>query len=331
MNVTIKDVAKRAGVSTATVSHVINKTRFVSDATRELVENAIQELAYRPNSIARSFKTGQNLAIGVIIPDISNPFFATVIEEIETIASHHKYTIMIANTHENKARERNALEFFSRHIVDGILLASTYDNYMELAPFLPSDIPLVFFDRVLNGCPYDSITMTSSTFISQELMKILCEKHRKIGFIGNLPHLSTTKEHLKVYREAHEHYGLFLDPNYIRYASAIDDPGYITAQELLKQGCTAFFVASNMATRGVLQCILDAGLLPEKDIPVIAPYNADFLALTIRFYHMPDKVLGQQAGQMIFTRIQNPDAPVQQVQLSNMLHSYDHNSSVKMN
>lgn len=320
MTATIKDVAKRAGVSTATVSHVINNTRFVSDATREIVENAIQELSYRPNSIARSFKTGQNHAIGVIIPDISNLFFATVIEEIEAVASRHKYTIMISNTHENKVRERNALEYFSRHIVDGILLASTFDDYSELAPFLPPDIPLVFFDRVLKSCPYDSITTISSPCILQLLQQLSKEGHEKIGFIGNLPHLSTTMEHLKLYREVLEPLGLYQNGRYVRYASAIDDSGYTSAQALLNGGCTALFVASNVATRGVLKCILDAGLLPEKNIPVLAPYNADFLALTIRFFPMPQKELGQQAGQMILSRIQHPDASIQQIQLSSNMH-----------
>lgn len=320
MKATIKDVAQRAGVSTATVSHVVNKTRFVSEATQKRVERAIQELSYRPNFRARNFKTGHSNAIGIIVPDIANLFFATVIEEIESIVSRFNYTLMIANTKENKNREKNVLQYFSNSLVDGILLASTFENYHELAPFLPHDIPLVLFDRKLEGAPYDTITLTSASIVRALLQQFVAEGHQKIGCIVSLPRLSTTQEHLFVYRDVLEKQGLYHQGKYVHCASHISDTGYFEAQELLKQGCTALLVLSNIMTRGVLQYLLDNNLTPEKDIPIAGYFNADFLAIHMRSIILPERNLGYQAGQLILSRIKHPDAPIQKIELSHISH-----------
>ena len=123
MKVTISDVARLAGVSTATVSHTINSTRYVSGETKEKVYRAIAELGYTPDASARSFRTGKKKTIGFIVPDISNKFFATMIESVENYLSAHGYHLIIANTKENPEREETNIRLLSAGLVDGLRAA----------------------------------------------------------------------------------------------------------------------------------------------------------------------------------------------------------------
>lgn len=129
MKVTISDVARLAGVSTATVSHTINSTRYVSGETKEKVYRAIAELGYTPDASARSFRTGKKKTIGFIVPDISNKFFATMIESVENYLSAHGYHLIIANTKENPEREETNIRLLSAGLVDGLLIASTMEDF----------------------------------------------------------------------------------------------------------------------------------------------------------------------------------------------------------
>ena len=119
MKVTMRNVAKHAGVSTATVSHVINETRFVSEETREKVLKSIEALGYSPNEVARIFKTGRKNLIGCIVPDIANSFFATIIEAAEAVLGQEGYRLIVANTKEDPKREREHLTSLTSGIVDG--------------------------------------------------------------------------------------------------------------------------------------------------------------------------------------------------------------------
>ena len=123
MKVTISDVAKLAGVSTATVSHTINNTRYVSNETKEKVYRAIEELGYTPDASARSFRTGKKKIIGFIVPDIANKFFATMIESVEKYLSANGYQLIIANTRENMDREETNIRLLTAGLVDGLLVA----------------------------------------------------------------------------------------------------------------------------------------------------------------------------------------------------------------
>ena len=134
MKVTISDVAKLAGVSTATVSHTINNTRYVSNETKEKVYRAIEELGYTPDASARSFRTGKKKIIGFIVPDIANKFFATMIESVEKYLSANGYQLIIANTRENMDREETNIRLLTAGLVDGLLVAST----MSEPPYVSS-------------------------------------------------------------------------------------------------------------------------------------------------------------------------------------------------
>ena len=155
MKVTISDVAKLAGVSTATVSHTINSTRYVSGETKEKVYKAIAELGYTPDASARSFRTGKKKTIGFIVPDISNKFFATMIESVENYLSSHGYHLIIANTKENPEREETNIRLLAAGLVDGLLIASTIEDFsrFESAAWRARGTSASASSAACPGCP----------------------------------------------------------------------------------------------------------------------------------------------------------------------------------
>ena len=204
----IQDVARHAGVSTATVSYIINNKKSVSAETRKRVERSIKELGYKPNAIAQSFKTGKKNLIAFIVPDIANNFFSTLIEEIEGVLASRHYKLMILNTKETKIREIESINAVSSGIVDGIILASTMDSYSEIKSILPQSIPTILIDRELKDCPADSITVNCHDAVCKGVEDLIGKGHRKIGYITGLMHISTTVERLDAYKETMQQHGL---------------------------------------------------------------------------------------------------------------------------
>ena len=320
MKSTIKDVAKYAGVSTATVSRMLNGTGKVTPETSIKIEEAVKALNFKLNTRAQNFKTGKTNAIAVIVPDISNPFFACVIDEIESVISKYDYTLMIANTKETKEREINILQYFAKGSADGIILASTFDDYSELKPYLPIDIPIVFFDRKLKDCPQDTITESDTEAIYQIVTKLVKEGHQKIGCIAGLERLSTTKERVNAYKSALLNASLPLNDGLISYAATMEADGYQAAFTLMEANCTALVVVSNSMTRGTLKCILDHGKQPGKDITIAGYHNPDFLNIDMIGICMPYKDLGRKASEIMLERLANPDLPVKKIELTSPLY-----------
>lgn len=319
MKPTIKDVAKYAGVSTATVSRMLNNSGKVTPETREKIAQAVEALDFKLNTRAQNFKTGKTNAIAVIVPDISNPFFACVINEIESVTSQYDYTLMIANTEETKEREISILQYFSKGSADGIILASTFNNYEELKPYLPSDIPVVFFDRKLDNCPHDTVTESDAETIYQIVTNFVKEGHRKIGCIAGLQMLSTTASRVNAYRNALADAGLTPDNSLIYYAGSMADNGYDAASHFIENDCTALVIVSNSMTRGTLKCIFDHGKLPGKDIAIAGYHNPDFLNIEMTGICMPYKDMGRKSAELMMARLQNPELPVQHIELTSPL------------
>ena len=202
MKVTISDVAKLAGVSTATVSHTINNTRYVSNETKEKVYRAIEELGYTPDASARSFRTGKKKIIGFIVPDIANKFFATMIESVEKYLSANGYQLIIANTRENMDREETNIRLLTAGLVDGLLVASTMDDFQRFDALIPAGFPVVLVDRIFETKKYSSVCVSNFQPIYRSVCRLAGKGDQRIGIIGGLPRLSSTQERISAYRQA---------------------------------------------------------------------------------------------------------------------------------
>ena len=313
--VSIRDVATHAGVSIATVSNVINNTRFVKEETRNLVLKSIDELHYSPNAAARSFKTGKRNMIAFIVPDISNPFFATLIEEVENVISKEGLSLLVINTKETKNREIESLKRLSSGIVDGFLIASTLENYSEMNEIVPEGLPVVLVDRLLAGAPYDTITVANYQAVSSSVEYLIKRGHKKIGFITGIPRISTTAERLEAYRDTMEKYDLLKD-SLICTGTSMTSLVTENLDALLKQGCTALVISNNLMAIEALTFLSRRKI--RSEIELVGYKDSEQSQYGLQHMNLicqPVVELGRAAGRQLLERLKNPNMPVQKVLL----------------
>ena len=344
MKVTISDVARLAGVSTATVSHTINSTRYVSGETKEKVYRAIAELGYTPDASARSFRTGKKKTIGFIVPDISNKFFATMIESVENYLSAHGYHLIIANTKENPEREETNIRLLSAGLVDGLLIASTMEDFSRFESLIPAGFPVVLVDRTFDTKRFPSVSVSNFQPIYRSVCRLAGKGDKRIGMIGGLPRLSSTKERIAAYQEAVADCalgmakkfvlsavpvkevaasmdsrsvadcGLPQDDLLIRYGNSMENSAQSCLDELLEQKCDALVVAQGLMASETVIYLHKKGLKLGEDIDLVTfvDYDSDINYLYSKQMDciiQPVEKLGETAGELILRRIETPDAP----------------------
>lgn len=306
----IKDVARRAGVSVATVSHVINGTRFVTDETQKKVVAAIEDLQYSPNILARKLKTGSRDTVGFIVPDIANGYFATLIEEVEAVLQARGFRLIVSNTRENVSRELDSVRMLSSGVVDGFVIASTVEDYQELAAVLPADFPVVLIDRAVANAPVDVVTTDNSGAIYEGVSALITRGHRKIGFMASVRHLSTTAERVLAYRAALADHGLDADEWLIRYLESISDPVQPSAEALMDEGCTAIVASNNVLTSRLLAAF-QAETWSDREIEILGyrdPAHGVYPRSDVRWLEEPIGEMGRLAGKAIIRRMADPTA-----------------------
>ena len=328
MKVTISDVAKLAGVSTATVSHTINNTRYVSNETKEKVYRAIAELGYTPDASARSFRTGKKKIIGFIVPDIANKFFATMIESVEKYLSAHGYQLIIANTRENMEREETNIRLLTAGLVDGLLVASTMDDFQRFDGLIPPGFPVVLVDRVFEEKKYSSICVSNFQPIYRSVCRLAGKGDQRIGIIGGLPRLSTTKERISAYQQAVADCGLPDDPELIRYGDSMENSAQACLEELLEQKCDAIIVCQGLMASETMIYLHKKGYDLSRDIDLVSFMDYDSNLYQLYSNQMDSIVqpvveLGEAAGEQILRRIEKPDAPIFEKVLTSAYRPYN--------
>ncbi len=265
---TIKDVAKRAGVSVATVSYVINGTRNVAPETAARVRAAMEEMNYHPNAVAQSLRTRSTHVIGAVISDISNPFFATLIKGAEDCARKNGYSLLICNTSEKLENELVYLQLLSRKRVDGMIIAPTGKNDELIKDLIERGMQIVFIDRKVDGVPAPAVLSENEEGAYQATRHLLERGHLRIGIVLGLPHVSTTTERLAGYRRALKEMGLAEDPSLIVYGHSQVDGAREASVKLLDRPDrpTAVFATNNLMTIGLMTAIHDLGLRCPCDI-----------------------------------------------------------------
>lgn len=315
MKVTISDVAKLAGVSTATVSHTINNTRYVSAETKKRVYAAIDSLGYTPDASARSFRTGKKKTVGFIVPDITNPFFSTMIEAVEQFLAKEGYRLIIANSKEDEAREESNLRMLSAGLVDGLLVASTMKDFEKFDTIIPNGFPVVLVDRVFSTKKYSSVSVSNFQPIYRSVCRLAASGDRKIGIIGGLPRLSSTKERISAYEQAMEDCDLPVDEHLICYGNSMENSVRPCVDQLLEQNCDAILVTNGIMGAEAIMYLQQKNIQLAKDIDLVSfvDYDSHFNYIyenQIDCIVQPVVQLGESAGAQILKRIETPDAPV---------------------
>lgn len=321
----IKKVAQLAGVSVATVSHVINDTRFVSEETRAKVLSAIEELQYTPNILARKFKTGSLDTVGFVVPDIANGYFATLIEEVEDVLQSNGFRLIVANTRENPIREIDSLRMLSSGVVDGLLLVSTLNDGREILGALPPAFPVVLVDRRVEEGLFDTVTTNNTQALHDGVSSLIQRGHRRIGFLASIRHLTTTGQRVHAYKATLEEHGLTPHDELICYIESITDSARPSAEKLIDRGCTAI-VASNNVLTNQLVAESRTHLWQGRDIEILGyrdPTHLDIPYLGNEWIEEPVGEMGRRAAEAMVRRLANPDGEVRAIDLTATFSAVD--------
>jgi LacI family transcriptional regulator len=327
--VTMEAVATAAGVSTSTVSHVINKTRKVHPDTERAVLDAIDRVGYSPNQLARALAGSPTRTVGVAISALSNHYFAAVVHAIEAECAKSGLMMLLADTHEDPDYEMRVVQALHERRVDGILIAPTAADPRNRALDYLRDksVPTVLVDRLV-GTTFDQVAVESRDAARTLVSHVIGLGHRRIAFISGTVGLSTTNERLEGYRLALEEAGIKFDSELVRSGESKIEPACKAVRHLLSldRRPTALMTGNNLMTIGAMRALRAARLDVPRDISLVGFDDfdwADVFAPRLTVMAQPDEELGTRAVRLLVRRIANPSARRQTVRLAPTLRLRD--------
>jgi len=321
-SVTIQEVAKKAGVSTATVSRVLNDSDLVSAELKSRVRQTIEELGYYPNRNARHLRSGRVRKVGVLFADISNPFFTSVLAGIEATLQQADNILILGNSNEDPHIEQLHLNAFLEEGVAGIILAATSPSKSRYQDVLQAGIPMLTIDRVVEGLKIDSVTINNVDAAYQATTHLINLGHTDVAFIGGPEQMSTSRSRQMGYLQAMKDAGN-LHPR-IKIGNFRHDGGYQAMQALFDSPTypSALVVANNLMTLGALQSIREHQLVIPKDIALVGFDDVLWVTATqppLTMIAQPTFEMGRIAARLLLDRIQMPDIPIQRINLETQL------------
>ncbi|MEV7981057.1 LacI family DNA-binding transcriptional regulator [Streptomyces sp. NPDC086519] len=315
---TMADVARSAGVSVATVSHVLNGTRPVLPHTRQAVLDAVEELGYTPNTLARSLVTSRTRSIGLAVSAISNPYFTEILQGVEAAVLEHGYSLLIADPHDDPEHERKVVQLLHERRVDGLIVAPSADPRALLAYLGRHAVPTVLLDRVIGGAdtapPFDQVCAENTAPMARLVTHLAGLGHRRIGLVAGLPGLSTTGERITGYRQGLSTAGLALDDDLIAPGNSESTGAEQATAALLSLAAppTALVTANNAMTIGALRTLRARGLSVPDDIALCCFDDfawADLFSPRLTAIAQPSRELGAEAVRVLLERLAAPDRP----------------------
>ena len=302
--VTMRDVAARAHVSAKTVSRVFNDDPHVTPETKQRVEQALRELNYVPNSIATTFRTGRAPVIGVAVPEIADPFFASIAEAAEPLATAHDMSVVITSIGDDPAREPTVVQALLRQALSGLVIAPVATDQAYLTAWT-GRTPIVFVDRQPSGVTADSFTEADSDGAHLATTHLILHGHARIGFIGDDLAIPTTRNRLAGYRAALHDARLTVDEDLIAFGG-INRGGPAAAfadLEQLDDRPTALFCSNARAARALVPRLRSSGLavVTFGDFPL-----ADMLTPSLTVIDQDPFQLGTLAARRILDRLNHP-------------------------
>jgi DNA-binding LacI/PurR family transcriptional regulator len=268
----LRKVASHAKVSISTVSRVINNVPLVDPKTRQRVEAAIRELNYVPNRVAQRLRsTARKGLIGLVLPDIQNPFYVDVIRGVEAYAYEHNFAVMIGNFGQNEARQKLYLDIFKSEAVDGLIVAPSQGENRHILDAIAEGFSVVCIDRGLGNVDIDVVKVNNRKGAFSATEYLIELGHRRIAHIAGLSHIPTTIERVDGYKAAMEKHAVAVIDELVRYSRSDYESGATIMQELLDlpERPTAVFTANNLLTLGALKTIHDNDLIVPDDLSII--------------------------------------------------------------
>lgn len=308
---TMEDVARVAGVSTTTVSHVLNGTRPVSDATTARVMAAIEKTGYSQNTIARAMARGRTQSLGLAISGLANPYFTELIASVERAATAARHTLLLGDTHDDPEHELEIVRALVERRVDGLLLAPSAGAGEGALRYLASQsLPVVLVDRFADGS-LDQVGSENVEPTAQLVDHLASCGHTRIGMVIGSSQLSTTLERLAGYELGLERNGLAFEPDLIAPGESRRAPAAEATRRLLDLDVppTALISGNNAMTIGVLEALKERELAVPDDIALVAFDDfewAEVFSPRLTVIAQPVAELGEQAVSLLLSRLEDP-------------------------
>ena len=317
---TIKHVAARAGVSFTTVSHVLNGTRRVCESARERVERAVAEMGYAPSAVARALKMSETCILGVLVPNITNPFFAELTRGIEDCCRRTDYSVFLCNSDDDPARQSRYLQTLLERRVDGLLLAAAAGEASALAQRLSSTrVPTVVVDRPIPGLAADLVRVDHQAGARLAVEYLLGLGHRAIACLSGPSEFAVSRARVAGWREALTHGGVAIDPGWLLEGDFSAAAGHALASRVLARGgVTAIFASNDLLAIGALRAAAERGVAVPSALSVIGFDGIDlgayaYPALTTVGH--PIRAMGEAAAEVLIARIAGGPAACREVVL----------------
>jgi LacI family transcriptional regulator len=315
-NVTIKDVARLSGVSSMTVSRVINDSERVSPETRQRVERAIAELGYVPSRLARGLIRQKTGTLALIVPDVANPFFTLVLRGAEDVARRAGYRMILCDTRADLAIEREVMEEMIAHRVEGIAIAPVSDRSQDHLHRLERfGVQFVLIDRTVSGVDCDVVVGDSAGGARRLVEHLISLGHRRIGFITEGDEVSTARDRRRGYVDALERAGIPLDAGLIVRSTPDPRGGLDGMRRLLEldDPPSAVFTVNNLVAVGAIEAVRANDLEVPDDIAIVCFDDIEYASRLYPFLTVmaqPAETLGTLGTQLLLERIEGR-APVQ--------------------
>ncbi len=321
--VTLREVAQAAGVHPGTASRALNDaTRsLVRPETVERVTAAANALGYKPNLLARSFKTRRTISVGIIIPDINNPLFPPMVRGVEDRLFHDGYVALLANTEGDLVRQRQIFQSMVDRRVDGLVLATARRHDMILGELEDEGIPIVLLNRVVEDRVFSSVSVDDAAGIRLAVEHLVGLGHERIGHVAGPQSMSTGFVRYNAFVSDMAATGLVVDDRYVAFAESFSiAEGERCAEALLASPGrpTAIVAANDMLALGCYSVVERAGLVCPGDVSIVGFNDMPFIdrvnppLTTVRIPHYE---LGVHAAELLLGRLRDPDTPVKVVHL----------------
>ena len=311
MGATIKDIAKRTGLGLATISSYLNGGN-VREKNRIKIEEAIKELHFEVNEVARGLKTNRTKTIGIVIPELNNIFFAEIITEAEDILRSHGYATMICDCRSDIEREKEAVDFLYHRRVDGLIVMPTGTSDPGFQKFLRAGKPIVMIDRKMRDVACDCILVDNEGAAEDAVKRLVQAGHTKIGMIAGPEDVYTARERQRGYQRAVRETGIVCDDSLIARGNYTIAGGAAAMCRLREANpdMTAVFISNYEMTVGAIMEINDLGINVPEELSVIGFDNIDFAKASVprlSIVTQPTAKIAQEAAETLIIKLEGKD------------------------
>ena len=306
---TLVDVAREAGVSLKTASRVLNNSENVSEEKALRVRAVMKRLDYRPNELARGLKAQRSAAIGMIVPNLSDPFTANAVHAVQEVARANGYVVILASSGGEVDVERSEIVTLVGRQIDGLVIAPADSRTDSFSKIVPAGVHVVTFDQLLRGADHDSVTVTNRRSAREATEHLAGHGWRRIVAIGARPYLYTCKERVAGYRAGIKRASLQPRICLVEHENSLT-ADWLAEEVFRLQHADAILTMNWVCTMLTLRALRELGKMAGRDIPILSFDDfelADMLTPALSAVQQPAEMLGREAARLLFERLGGQD------------------------